>query len=47
MIYRGIAILAGVTILAAAAHVTIEHTGGYSTPHAILTMAIAGGVSSR
>jgi hypothetical protein len=46
MIYRGIAILAGVTILAAA-HVTIEHTGSYSTPHAILTMAIAGGVSSR
>ena len=45
MIYRGIAALAGVVILGAAAHVTIEHTGGYETPHAILTMAIALGVA--
>jgi hypothetical protein len=45
MIYRGIAVLAGIAILTAAAHVTIEHTGGYGTAHAVLTMAIAGGVA--
>lgn len=53
MVYRGIAVVAGVMILAAAAHVTIEHTGGYNdpraflqlAPHAVLTLAIATGVA--
>jgi hypothetical protein len=42
---RVAAALAGVLIVGATAHVTIIATGGYSTPHAVLTMAIAAGVS--
>ena len=38
------AALAGVALLCATAHVTIEQTGGYGTPHALLTMAIAYGI---
>jgi hypothetical protein len=41
---KPIAFLVGLALLAAAAHVTIESTGGYGTPHAVLTMAIAAGV---
>ena len=39
-----IAFLVGLALLAATAHVTIESAGGYGTPHAVLTMAIAAGV---
>lgn len=45
MLIRGVSALVGFGVLAAAAHVTIEHTGGYSTPHAVLTMAVAVGVA--
>lgn len=45
MILRALAVLAGAALLVAAAHVTIEHTGGYAEPHAILTMGIALGVA--
>ena len=38
------AALAGVALLCATAHVTIDQTGGYGTPHALLTMAIAYGI---
>ncbi len=41
---RFICIAFGLAILGAAAHVTIEHTGGYQSPHAVLTIAIAAGV---
>ena len=41
---RGLCILFGLAILGATAHVTIEHTGGYQSPHAVLTIAIAAGV---
>jgi hypothetical protein len=41
---RAIAITVGALILAAAAHVTIQSTGGYGTSHSWLTMAVAGGV---
>ena len=34
-----IAFIVGLALLAATAHVTIESTGGYGTPHAVLTMA--------
>ena len=46
MIGRWLAGAVGALILGAAAHVTIEHTGGYHTPHAILTAAIALGVAA-
>lgn len=39
-----IAFVVGLGLLAATGHVTISHTGGYTTPHAILTLAIAAGV---
>lgn len=39
------AFVVGLALLGATAHVTIAHTGGYGTPHSILTMAIAGGVA--
>jgi hypothetical protein len=45
MIPRAIAILLGVLLLAAGAHVTIEATGGYGTPHSYVTMAVAAGVA--
>jgi hypothetical protein len=41
---RVAAALAGVALLAATAHVTILSTGGYRTPHAVLTLAISAGV---
>jgi hypothetical protein len=41
---RVVATVAGLLLLGATAHVTIEATGGYGTPHAVLTMAIAAGV---
>ncbi len=44
MILRGFAILVGLALLAAACHATITHSGGYGTPHAYLTIAIAAGV---
>src|SRR5262245_39923934 len=41
---RAIAITVG-DILAAVAHVTIQSTGGYGTPHSWVTMAVATGVA--
>jgi len=41
---RAIAIAVGALILTAAAHVTIQATGGYGTAHSWLTIAVAGGV---
>ena len=41
---RAVAILVGLGLLGATAHVTIQHTGGYATAHAVLTLAIAAGV---
>jgi hypothetical protein len=38
------AFIVGVALLGATAHVTIHHTGGYGSAHAILTLAIAAGV---
>lgn len=37
--------IAGVGILAAAAHVTVQHIGGYHEPHAALVVAVAAGVA--
>ena len=45
MMLRAVSVVVGLGLLIATAHVTIEHTGGYETPHAILTMAIAIGVA--
>src|SRR5262245_36453529 len=45
MIARALAVIIGGLILTAVAHVTIEATGGYGTPHSYLTMAIAAGVA--
>ncbi len=45
MILRIAAIVAGLGILAAATHAVVVHTGGYGTPHSIITMAIATGVA--
>jgi hypothetical protein len=42
---RAIAISVGALILAAVAHVTIQSTGGYGTPHSWVTMAVAIGVA--
>lgn len=45
MILRALAVLVGIALLTATAHVTVLATGGYyDNPHAILVMAIAGGV---
>ncbi|MEM6496031.1 MAG: hypothetical protein AAF709_04815 [Pseudomonadota bacterium] len=44
MFIRGLAIVAGCAILVATAHVIIEHTGGYGSDNAVLTMAITGGI---
>jgi len=38
-------VLVGLAILGAAAHVNIAYTGGYNTPHAILTLAVAAGLA--
>jgi hypothetical protein len=38
------AFIVGIGLLGATAHVTIHHTGGYSSAHAALTLAIAAGV---
>jgi hypothetical protein len=38
------AFVVGIGLLGATAHVTIHHTGGYSSAHAALTLAIAAGV---
>jgi hypothetical protein len=45
MTARLLAIVAGALILAAVAHVTVVYTGGYGTPHAYLTLAVAFGVA--
>jgi hypothetical protein len=42
---RARAISVGALILAAVAHVTIQSTGGYGTPHSWVTMAVATGVA--
>lgn len=44
MILRALAVIIGAGVLAATAHVTISHTGGYGTPQAMLTLAISAGV---
>ena len=41
---RATAFVVGLALLGATAHVTIAHTGGYGTPHSVLTIAIAAGV---
>lgn len=41
---RAVAFIVGLALLAATAHVTIAHSGGYGTPHSVLTFAIAAGV---
>ena len=41
---RSVAVVGGILILAAVAHVTVLHTGGYFTPHSWLTIAVAAGV---
>jgi hypothetical protein len=43
---RAIALAVGMLILAAVAHVTIQSTGGYGTPHSWLTIAVAAGVAT-
>jgi hypothetical protein len=45
MIARILAIISGVLILAAVAHVTVISTGGYGTPHSYVTIAIAIGAA--
>lgn len=45
MISRILALVAGVLILSALAHVAVIATGGYGTPHSYLTLAIAFGVA--
>jgi len=45
VIARALSVIAGAAILAAVAHVTVIHTGGYGTPHAVLTWAVAFGVA--
>ena len=37
---RGIALLVGMGLMAATAHVTIISSGGYWQPHAVLTLMI-------
>jgi hypothetical protein len=44
MILRCSAILVGLALLGATAHVTVSSTGGYGSTHAVLTLAIAAGV---
>lgn len=41
---RGVALVVGLAILGATAHVTIAHTGGYGSAAAVLVLAVAGGV---
>jgi hypothetical protein len=41
---RVLAIVGGLLILTCVAHVTIQSTGGYGTPHSLLTLAVAAGV---
>jgi hypothetical protein len=43
-ILKPVAFVVGVALLGATAHVTVSHTGGYGSPHAVLTLAIAAGV---
>jgi hypothetical protein len=45
VIDRIVSIAAGTIILAGVAHVTVQNTGGYDTPHAALTWAVALGVA--
>ena len=45
MMIRLASVLVGLAILGAAAHVNIAYTGGYNTPHAILTLAVAAGLA--
>jgi hypothetical protein len=42
---RAVAISVGALILAAVAHVTIQSTAGYGTPHSWVTLAVATGVA--
>ena len=44
MILRLLAVLVGLALLAATAHVTVLATGGYNDPHAVLVIAITAGV---
>lgn len=44
MMLQGTTFAVGLALLAATAHVTIAHAGGYGSPHAVLTIAIALGV---
>ena len=41
---RATAFVVGLALLGATAHITIAHTGGYGTPHSVLTIAVAAGV---
>ena len=41
---RATAFVVGLALLGATAHMTIAHTGGYGTPHSVLTIAVAAGV---
>lgn len=41
----GLAIFAGIAILGATAHVMVMSTGGYTSDHALIVLAVAGGVS--
>jgi hypothetical protein len=45
LLARVVAVLCGTVILGAIAHSTIASTGGYGTPHAYLTLSVAGGVA--
>jgi len=45
MFLRTLAVLVGLGLLSAAAHVTVLATGGYQNPHAILVLAVACGVA--
>jgi hypothetical protein len=42
--FRAVAIIVGLGVLAASAHVNIAFTSGYATAHAILTIAVAAGL---
>lgn len=44
VVIKLLAVLAGLALLGATAHVTVLATGGYGDPHAVLVLAIAGGV---
>ena len=46
MILRAIAVMAGLVLLGAMAHVSVVSNGGYGTTQAVMTFAIAGGVAT-